>query len=679
MKKFILLLLLPLTLMLFISCVDEHSFNPDKETDSQKLEKATSLVTTADYQVPIVDGYITTVSYNGMMLARTSTPLSIKVPKDAVSRGDDNLDITYSEGQAAQSYSNLWQTILFEDSKDGDNDYNDIVIHANYQIEGNKLKVRIQPIALGSTKDIKLCFKWKQGGSESKVVVVAENCRADLFDGRVNFINSRVYNKHYPKFVKEFTMELPNASDVVDISWFIKVDKQTLIYAVNQNSDKCIDENGMPFGFALTDVTKGATVKNSLKGKQNTKAMADANDWDSVKPNSNWAFMTPEPSVPDRAIELKGGEILQHNNYVIKKDNTLKIEYLGGKAKKTTVYVQGSLIVTKSMWGSEYEIVVLKGGTLEIPAMTMPDDVTILNYGTLKFSGGFDLVINRGTTIKSMSNLNIPTELQVVGELYCAGELEVGKFSVGVKGRAYMNSLKADYINIGQGLLYSNGAITANNIEVNNGGIVYADCSMNIRNQIVISNNKSSISVKGHISAQELAINNKSSINIMSGGLIEISKITAGDTKVNEINVVGQSMGVLAVKDMHLWGELSLKKVLKGYMGVNVSQVYNTNIPVELEDVTLPNNDKVIFNSNKITLAPTECLENGYNTVSNDDNGLAWFAYPLEGVSIELCYDFEAWKLGNITFKKLPTAQVFDVNNDQPIEGGKHTIYQVTE
>ncbi|MEG0253483.1 MAG: hypothetical protein RR667_05320, partial [Muribaculaceae bacterium] len=106
MKKFILLLLLPLTLMLFISCVDEHSFNPDKETDSQKLEKATSLVTTADYQVPIVDGYITTVSYNGMMLARTSTPLSIKVPKDAVSRGDDNLDITYSEGQAAQSYSN---------------------------------------------------------------------------------------------------------------------------------------------------------------------------------------------------------------------------------------------------------------------------------------------------------------------------------------------------------------------------------------------------------------------------------------------------------------------------------------------------------------------------------------------------------------------------------------------
>ena len=136
------LLLMAFIGALFISCVDQPDVpNNNEETDNGKIEIAESLITTMDYDVPVVEGQVTTVSYKGMLLARTSTPLKIKVPKEAIARSSDGLSVTYSEGQASQPFSNLWQTVLFEDSKNGDWDYNDIVIHTNYKINGSKLSV----------------------------------------------------------------------------------------------------------------------------------------------------------------------------------------------------------------------------------------------------------------------------------------------------------------------------------------------------------------------------------------------------------------------------------------------------------------------------------------------------------------------------------------------------------
>ena len=86
---------------------------------------------------------------------------------------------------------NTWQVVAFEDSRKGDYDYNDLIIHVSWSIRENSYTIAVQPIALGSSKKIKLGFE-KMDGNISSVdeVIVAEDCRKDLFEGKEGFINT---------------------------------------------------------------------------------------------------------------------------------------------------------------------------------------------------------------------------------------------------------------------------------------------------------------------------------------------------------------------------------------------------------------------------------------------------------------------------------------------------------
>ena len=42
----------------------------------------------------------------------------------------------------------------FEDSRKGDYDYNDLIIHVSWSIRENSYTIAVQPIALGSSKKI---------------------------------------------------------------------------------------------------------------------------------------------------------------------------------------------------------------------------------------------------------------------------------------------------------------------------------------------------------------------------------------------------------------------------------------------------------------------------------------------------------------------------------------------
>lgn len=46
--------------------------------------------------------------------------------------------------------------VCFEDSRSGDYDYNDLVIHVKYQWSGTRFGFGVHPIALGSTKEVRL-------------------------------------------------------------------------------------------------------------------------------------------------------------------------------------------------------------------------------------------------------------------------------------------------------------------------------------------------------------------------------------------------------------------------------------------------------------------------------------------------------------------------------------------
>ena len=47
---------------------------------------------------------------------------------------------------------------------------------------------------------------------------------------------------------------------------------------------------------------------------------------------------------------------------------------------------------------------------------------------------------------------------------------------------------------------------------------------------------------------------------------------------------------------------------------------------------------------------------------SMEDNGATWFRFPLEGTSINDCYDFAEWKKGNFDMTLKETAKTFNIN-----------------
>ena len=75
---------------------------------------------------------------------------------------------------------------MFEDTQNGDYDYNDLIIHVKHQTdlpwakEESLETIEIQPIALGSTKTIKLGCILSDGSTH----MISDDVRTDLFGGR---------------------------------------------------------------------------------------------------------------------------------------------------------------------------------------------------------------------------------------------------------------------------------------------------------------------------------------------------------------------------------------------------------------------------------------------------------------------------------------------------------------
>lgn len=674
MKRFLYLVFISVFL---VGCVDQPEIpNNTKETDPEKIDIAESLVTTVDYDVPVVDGQITTVSYNGMLLARTSTPLTIKVPKTAIARSSAQMSVTYSEGYASQPYSNLWQTVLFEDSKDGDCDYNDIVIHTNYEINGSKLSVGIHPIALGSSKNIKIGFRWTQNG-KSADVIVADNAREELFGGMQGFVNTRAYDIHYDSFVKTVDVALVNESSVVNIDWFIIIDHSVKLFAVNQSGDKCIDDKGMPYGFALTDINGENPDRNFAKASN-----SDVKEWDAYKFDiSSWAYMPEMPSVPSDATDMKEYQSwkAKDKSYVVKSGDTYDGDLQLGK--NMTFFVEGTLTLA-NIWGNgPTSIVVLPGGTLNMKGNYYYQNISIFNYGNLNIPDG-SIVLSSKVEFKTNKNIinpNVTVKVENGAVFYAQSDVELEKITVtNQKTFVYCNSasIVKEVRLTNNATMYVNGALKSNTLKLESNSQLYVDCRLKANESLLISN-KSYINAKSYINTPKLYIENSAQINLMSNALVEVKRLTTANTSSTNINVVGPEMAAVVADELSISGSLQLNKFFTGNLGVVFNRLLEQETPIKLDDprIKLPG-DNVLFNSEKITVPEGECSP-GYNIYSPVDAGNVWFSYPMENVNIATCYNFESWKKGVFDFTKLPGAQLFDVTDSNPKVGSKNVIYEM--
>lgn len=642
MKKYLLLLL---SGILLISCVKSNNPQPapgeDENGEFSQLVK--NMVTTTEYTVPVQSGYTTIVTYKGQTLAVTSTPMTILVPKAAVatkSLDGEGLLTYYQEGAISQGFSRLWQTVAFEDSKTGDFDYNDLVFHAKTEVSNGKFTVSVHPIALGSVNPIELCFEWRQGNSSGTTVVVAGNCRQDLFGGKQGFINTFKYDKHYTDFAVIKEISGINSNEPVYINWFINSSAQK-IYAVNNFGKGCVDEKGNPFGIVITDT--GVMPASQTVG---TKAAGDQT-WDEAVAKAGFGTF-PEINESDY-INLPNMDEYQTWGNEANKDRYIRPEesYKGDiLSAGNAIYVAGKLTINNNWGNSNTSIYVLDGGTLEFQFSP------VQKINTYVYAGG--------TLTTNQTSLTFgECKLMVTGGLDLTGKnliIEANSLAwIGDKLNVESLTMKAQ----GTPRLYSGCCINAGKVTISNNAELYLQSGMKIN---------------------DLRIESGNDIFIKEGGLIEIEKtyhptnascvITSlGDQHSNGYAVL--HAGEFIVDD-NSGSNFNYTNRFKGNLHLSFDKITDSGREIKPEDLRLAAGVQIADGSTYLPETPCHPSFGG-----NGDTGASWFRYPKETVHISKCYNFEQWKQGNFDFTVLDENNVFDIYDTHPIEGGEKSIYQM--
>ena len=216
---------LPISALICFSCV-KNSGSTDKAgtVDIRAIE---SLV---DYRIPVKANYATIVTQGEDTLAVTSQAMTVQVPRQALTAGE--IKTTYSDEEIYNNFAETryWQYISFEDTRSGDYDYNDLVIHCAVinSLVGKDLyehSVYVQPVALGSAVKIALGILYKADPEgELLEAMLTDDVRATLYNGNPTFpINTDPAKER--KQVSRIPVKLFSTRDAnpqIKVVWFIE-------------------------------------------------------------------------------------------------------------------------------------------------------------------------------------------------------------------------------------------------------------------------------------------------------------------------------------------------------------------------------------------------------------------------------------------------------------------------
>lgn len=273
-----------LACLLTAACVKKNTPGPDDE--STRIE---NLLTTQEFAVTsIPEGMYAQVTdaASGNTIAVLSAPATILLARSTTPSVSYVKAVDYNENVPIDA-TQLWQVIAFEDSRNGDYDYNDLVIHVKYQTnslpgrygenQGDRsLAIGIQPIALGSLKKIALGCDIYQGQKLIKGgIIIADDCREKFFGGASGMINtySNVQKEfcrfdYLPYYGSNLLYYQSANPDPLYVNWFIDVDGGTRLYAVSsQRSNQMLDPQQRPYGIVFSETGYSYYQGNQRVGK----------------------------------------------------------------------------------------------------------------------------------------------------------------------------------------------------------------------------------------------------------------------------------------------------------------------------------------------------------------------------------------------------------------------------
>ena len=224
----------------------------DKDNGSLSLDDANSEIHPnfpyEETYVSVAPGTAKVLTIEGDTIAILTESSNISLPRHApiefeeIDNSNNNFQNTYK----------TWQVVAFEDSRNADFDYNDLVIHCKILQNKNNTTIEVHPIALGSAKNIELCVEY-----DGKEYTIAKNARKELFKkdglGHIEgFINTdkRMSRYKFEKFTQKLTIH--DATFGKSINWFIKVDDNCKLYAVSKN----LPSENRPYGLIFVNINK---------------------------------------------------------------------------------------------------------------------------------------------------------------------------------------------------------------------------------------------------------------------------------------------------------------------------------------------------------------------------------------------------------------------------------------
>lgn len=274
MKNILIVLVM---VVMTVSCVKKPTIEPSSGlTEAGKYETVERLTTTETVDVPIKDGCVTKVEMDGSVIAEVISPIKILVPRNMPTSKANGLTYSFiprnEYPNVIENKSKLYQVICFEDSRAGDYDYNDLVIHVKYQIKGNLFGLGVHPIALGSSKQVYLGCVVYVGTTEIFNGLITDpgvDCRAQYFHNQSGFINTvgktsnffpnndRVagWHEYASSSVRCWDMsKYGKSSEPVRVEWFLQVDQGLRIYALSTKYlNESFDKKGLPQGMVITN------------------------------------------------------------------------------------------------------------------------------------------------------------------------------------------------------------------------------------------------------------------------------------------------------------------------------------------------------------------------------------------------------------------------------------------
>lgn len=277
MKRIISILILASTVVWSSSCLKLQ--RPDNSEKEQEIAKAMEkFVLTESVTVDVPEGKLAVVTLKGTSDTIAILPMtaSIMVPSasafaeaETKAKGDPSIDIDIikptgkmdvGHGKYA-GFSNSYFTLAFEDSFQGDYDYNDLVIavsldnikidgrSAPYTLDDFRGRLLIKPIACGSSNKIGFGIRI---GKDGKDIVLTDDVRRDFFDEVKGFINTGSWQKGFMDFkVREIYSQEKWLGDVY---FFIVIGGNHHLYAANTNISM-LDNNKCPYGIIVSNVS----------------------------------------------------------------------------------------------------------------------------------------------------------------------------------------------------------------------------------------------------------------------------------------------------------------------------------------------------------------------------------------------------------------------------------------